>query len=198
MDEVETILEHQPKPENPDDRPKQRNYTKALWEGRVEFVSHPYYQAYFNKRLTGNATGMGNLHPVLWHRFHVPLALLLFTFYPFVVFLDFFRNADILFSTREEKMQPVANGAKKCETDVETRSSRFFKFFQARIHTPVYRQIVHCTIQLIYLVLLVVMVWNPIEEKDNPAAHKFHYIVVVFTGIFLLFELLGKRKGKLL
>merc|ERR1711963_209447 len=54
MDEVETILEYQPQPENPNDRPKQRNFMKALWEGRVEFVGHPYYQAYFNKRLTGN------------------------------------------------------------------------------------------------------------------------------------------------
>ena len=185
MDEVETILEHQPQPENPEDRPKPQNLMKALWEGRVEFVSHPYYQAYFNKRLTGNAT-MGTLHPVLWNLIHLPLALLFFACYPFVVFLDFFRNADILFSTKEEKMQPAANRAEKCETDVESRSSRFFTFFQAQIHTPVYRQIIHCTIQLIYLILLVVMVWNPIEEKDVPEPHIFHYLAAIITGIFLL------------
>ena len=127
MDEVETILEHQPQPEKPDNPPKQRNFMKALWEGRVDFVSHPYYQAYFNKRLTGNATmGKGNLHPVLWHLFYMPLALLFFTFYPLVVFLDFFRNADILFSTNEDTMQPSANGPQKSETDVGSRSSRFF------------------------------------------------------------------------
>ena len=188
MDEVETILEHQPQPENPDDRPKQRNYMKALWEGRKEFVSHPYYQAYFNKRLTGNAGGK-NLHPVIWHIFYMPLALLFFIFYPLVVFLDLFRKADILFSTNEEKMQPEENGAEKCEPDVESRSSRIFTFFQAQIHTPVYRQIVHCTIQLIYLVLLVVMVWNPIDLKpDNPEPHMYHYIVVIITGLFLLEE----------
>ena len=185
MDEVETILEHQPQPENPEDRPKPQNLMKALWEGRVEFVSHPYYQAYFNKRLTGNATE--TLHPVLWHLIHMPLALLLFTCYPLVVFLDFFRKADILFSTNEEKVQSETSGAEKCETDVESRRSRFFTFFRARIHTPVYRQIVHCTIQFIYLVLLVVMVWNPIEHQtDDPEPHLYHYIVVVITGLFLL------------
>ena len=128
MEEVETILEQQPLPDNADDRPKQRNYMKALWEGRVEFVGHPYYQAYFNKRLTGNATGP--LHPVLWHLIHMPLALLLFTCYPLVVFLDFFRNADILFSTNEEKVLPERNGSEKCETDVEGRRSRLFTFFE--------------------------------------------------------------------
>ena len=187
MDEVETILEHQPQPENPNDQPKQRNFMKALWEGRVDFVGHPYYQAYFNKRMTGSATG--NLHPVFWHLRHMPLALILFTFYPLVVFLDFFRDANILFLSNEGKMQPSADGAEKCGTDVESKSSRFFTFFRARIHTPVYRQIVHCTMQLIYLVLLVVMVWNPIEEQeDDPEPHTFHYIVVIITGLFLLEE----------
>ena len=181
MDEVETILEHQPQPTNPDDPPKQRNFMKALWEGRVEFVSHPYYQAYFNKRLTGNAT-MGNHHPFLWHLVYLPFALLLFTFYPLVVFLDYFQNADILLSGNEEKTK----GGTESETEDGSSSSRFFAYFRARIHTPVFRKIVHCTIQLTYLILLVVMVWNPIEEKDVPEPHIFHYLAAIITGIFLL------------
>ena len=191
MDEVATILEHQPETDNPDDRPKQRNFMKALWEGRVEFVSHPYYQAYFEKRLTGSATMcMGTRYPLLWHLLYLPVALLLFLFYPLVVFLDFFKNADILFVKDEEEAQTSANGAMKTNTGDRTKSTRLFTFFRAQIHTPIFRKIVYCTIQLVYLILLVVMVWNPIEEKEDleHEVHWFHYIVVIITGIFIIEE----------
>ena len=52
MTEVEMILEHTPE-KTKKQKEKQPNFEKALTEGRVDFVSHPYFQEYFNNRMLG-------------------------------------------------------------------------------------------------------------------------------------------------
>ena len=47
LKEVATILEH--KPQGTEAELKQSNLMKALWEGRKEFVAHPFFQEYFNQ-----------------------------------------------------------------------------------------------------------------------------------------------------
>merc|ERR1712051_982418 len=52
MAEVELILEHTPE-KTKKEKEKHPNFEKALTEGRVDFVSHPYFQEYFNNRMLG-------------------------------------------------------------------------------------------------------------------------------------------------
>ena len=47
LKEVAPILEH--KPQGTEAELKQSNLMKALWEGRKEFVAHPFFQEYFNQ-----------------------------------------------------------------------------------------------------------------------------------------------------
>ena len=183
MDEVETILEHRPEKKDKTAAEKQPNFKKALWEGRADFVSHPYFQEYFHKRMMGKM-GVGSRLPDL---FHMPYALLLFCFYPLIVFADFFRDADILFKEKKEK-----------ETGI-------FGFFRKKMHTPILRQNVHVAIQSAFLLLIVLMMWNPIEEAhddDDKFEHRIiSYMVLMATLMFFVeegidFLITQNEKGK--
>ena len=56
MAEVEKILEHTPE-KTKKEKEKQSNFKKAMTEGRVDFVSNPYFQEYFNNRMMGKTGG---------------------------------------------------------------------------------------------------------------------------------------------
>ena len=191
MAEVKVILEHRPEKKGTKMKPKQPNFMKALWEGRADFVSHPYFQEYFHKRMMGNG-GKGSRATDVETRksgvksrkkswdsslpqlLYMPYALLLFFCYPLVVFTDFFRDADILFV--EEKKE----------------ENRFFAFFRSKIHTPFLRQNVHVAIQAGFAVLIVLMMWNPIEEGENDHDKLEHrlisYMVLMATVFFFVEE----------
>ena len=173
MVEVKTILKH--KPRGDDGQDMDDNFMKALWEGRKDFVSHPFYQQYLWKQMTGSSKKGSEYRfsEPLWNIVYIPYAYLLFCCYPIVVFADFFRNADILFV-------PVEGN------DLKEKESLVFGFFQGAIHTPIYRMIVYSTIQFCYLSLLVVSVWNPNETADNTLNHWYVYLAVVMTVIFLI------------
>ena len=80
-------------------------------EERKEFVSHPFYQQYLWKKMMGDGTSRSSrnkramLPKVLkpfWHCLYGPYVLLLFFFYPTIIILDLFRNADILLVSKTE------------------------------------------------------------------------------------------------
>jgi len=210
MAEVEVILEHTPE-KTKKEKEKQPNFKKALSEGRTDFVSHPYFQEYFNNRMMGktgesrrnkrkdkkmkqeNAGKTGeNKKKRVWEcRPHqlmfLPYSVLLFCFYPLVVLADLFRDADILFE--KEK----------------TGENRIFAFFRTKIHTPFFRQNVHVAIQGFFLLLIVLMMWNPIDEAtddDDKEEHRFFsYMVLMTTAILFLeeainFHMTQGEKGK--
>ena len=124
MVEVKKILKHKPRGNEGQDMDD--NFMKALWEGRKDFVSHPFYQQYLWKQMTGSGKKGSEYRfsEPLWNIVYIPYALLLFCCYPFVVFADFFRNADILFV-------PVDGN------DIGEKDSLVFGFFQGAIHTPI-------------------------------------------------------------
>ena len=199
MTEVEVILEHEPE-KTKKEKEKQPNFKKALSEGRTDFVSHPYFQEYFHNRMMGK-TGesrknkrqenrekrekAGETRKIkgkkrLWeHRPHqliyLPYSVLLFCFYPLVIFVDLFRDADILF-----------------EKEKKEGEHWIFAFFRKKIHTPFFRQNVHVAIQTAFLLLIVLMMWNPIDEAtdaDDKEEHRFFsYMVLVTTAILFLEE----------
>ena len=172
MREVGIILEHTPGAIENEEQP---NWETALCDGRVGFVSHPYFQEYFERRMMGRHLAESpHLHPkpsIIG--IYLPFSLLLFFCYPFVVFADLFRDADILFERKNKS------------------DNRLFSFFRTQIHTPCFRQNVHVALQGIFLVLLVLMMWNPIEEASTQD-HKtdiriLFYIVLAVTAV-LFFE----------
>jgi len=191
MTEVEMILEHTPE-KTKKEKEKQPNFKKALTEGRVDFVSHPYFQEYFNNRMLGK-TGEsrknkrkkrkqengGEKKKKRWweHRPHqliyMPYAVLLFCFYPLVVFADLFRDADILFEKEKEG------------------ENFFFAFFRKKMHTPFFRQNVHVAVQGVFLLLIVLMMWNPIDEAEDDIdrdEHRFFSYMVLMAAAVLFLE----------
>ena len=205
MTEVEMILEHTPE-KTKKEKEKQPNFKKALTEGRVDFVSHPYFQEYFNNRMLGK-TGEsrknkrkkrkqengGEKKKKRWweHRPHqliyMPYAVLLFCFYPLVVFADLFRDADILFEKEKEG------------------ENFFFAFFRKKMHTPFFRQNVHVAVQGAFLLLIVLMMWNPIDEAkdaiDRDEHRFFSYMVLMATAVLFVeegidFLINQSKKGK--
>ena len=88
----------------------------------------------------------------------MPYILLLFFFYPIIIFLDLFRNADILFVSRNEL---------KNRMDGDHQENWIFSHFRSRMHTPFFRMVVHAAIQLLYLALLVVLVWDPVKVETD-------------------------------
>ena len=197
MREVKTILEHRPVATKTETW-KQSNMMKALWEGRKDFVAHPYYQEYLHKQMAGTVAlpPDSQFRNARWCLRNVPYALLLFCCYPIVVFADFFRQADILFETEEETTRfttptpsDVEEGGLSCGRSSKVKD--FFSFFREKMHTPDFRMTVFVTIQFLYLTTLLLMMWNPINDGTTNTngcheVHAFHYIVLVVTAIFVI------------
>merc|ERR1719483_1290441 len=104
MEEVKLILYYG----NCDDDVEQcenTNWNVALWEGHKEFVGHHYYQQFIWEKMTGDNFDWSDYF-FFWKLLLIPAYLVLFLLYPFVIFIDFFREADILF------LPPVAKGIK--------------------------------------------------------------------------------------
>ena len=54
MDEVKTLLMHNPEDDDDnEDDVEEKNWEKALLEGRKDFVAHPFFQQYFWKMMAG-------------------------------------------------------------------------------------------------------------------------------------------------
>ena len=55
MEEVKTILMHNPEDDDDDDDDlEEKNWEKALLEGRKDFVAHPFFQQYFWTMMAGH------------------------------------------------------------------------------------------------------------------------------------------------
>merc|ERR1719500_1073973 len=196
MEEVEDLLEHRPASKDKDGRTwKQSSLKKALGEGRKEFVAHPYYQEYFHKQMTGATNKQikpDSQRRVLWRMLYFPYVLFLFCCYPVVVFADFFRNADILF-VKPQKSLGTAGTSDEETTKVDNDRSEngFFAFFRREMHTPNFRMTIHVTIQVLYMLLLLIMIWNPTEEFSTDEGSKkkhviLYWIVLAVTAILFL------------
>ena len=168
MDEVKIILEHKFKTDDSEEEEKslESNFQKSLLDGRKEFVSHPFYQQYLWKQMTGDSTSeyrQRMKHSQLWAFVYVLEAIFIFSLYPFIAFADFFRKADILFVSKGRIMQENGN------LEPLSVKERIFMYFRSKIHTPFFRMIVYCAIQFAYLALLIVTIWDPINTMEREA-----------------------------
>ena len=211
MKEISTIMEHNPNDDDDDeDDDEEKNWQKALHDGCKHFVSHPYYQQYFWKQMTGSGR-VKHLHRFsqpFWNLLYVPYALLLFCFYPLVVLADScFRKGDLLFvhpttlarrqnqlkqsrHRKEEQTFSEADGLTGKDQEESGRENVFFEFFRSNIHIPVFRMITFHAIQFSYLGLLIISVWNPSETLENTTHHWYSYAATSFTIFFLIEDVL--------
>jgi len=94
MEEVKLILNYS----NSDnlEECENANWNIALWEGHKKFVGHHFYQQFIWEKMTGDNFDWFNYF-FFWKILLIPAYLLLFLLYPFIICIDLFREADILF-----------------------------------------------------------------------------------------------------
>ena len=162
MCEVKTLLEHNPGDDDDDELDdSDNNWQMALHKGHKKLVSHPNFQQYLWRKMTGEESVHSNIplssltdnipskglitkfrvRRALWNLKNVPLTLLSFFFcYTGVVLADLFREADILFVTPSAMRK--RKGDKETQMDnAEGCLYRSFDFFRSRMHIPLLRMI---------------------------------------------------------
>ena len=161
MDEVRSILEHNPDDwDDDDDDSEKQNWQVAVWEGRKEFVAHPFFQQYIKKRMDVPCKIFGKnmkkkigawvKSDILLNLTFMPLSLLIFSFFPIIVFADFFRKADILFVS--DKVWQ--------ERQMDKKENVVFRFFRRAIHTKTLSMTVAHVMHAWYISLLVYIVFT--------------------------------------
>ena len=176
MEEVRLILEHNPDDwDDDDDDSEEQNWQVAVWEGRKEFVAHPFFQQYIKKRMDVSSKIFGKSmsekismrikSDSLLNLICLPLSLLLFCLFPFVVLADFFREADILFVSDKVWQERQSNKKNK--------ENAFFGFFRRAIHSKTMSMTVAHVLHFLYLVLLGYIVLARKYDKVEPQLYIF-------------------------
>ena len=208
MDDVCTILEHNPDDENDDDEivTSLSNWRTALYKRNKPVVSHPNFQQFIWKRWKGEASDLNQIplsslvetrpvkgvfnkhrvHKFLWYLKNIPITLFNFFFcYTVVVLLDMFREGDILFVTHTSKKEREIQAANTTGCFLKT-----FDYFRKKIHTPILRIIPYFTIQFIYLIFLAVAIYSDHSLAEPFHGHIFESLCMVsFLGMTVLFLL---------
>ena len=203
MNEVKMLLMHNPdNDDDDDDDPEEKNWEKALLEGRKDFVAHPFFQQYFLKMMAGFSPP-SRLGQWKWQWIYAPYVLAIYCVLPLVVFADFFRKADLLFvspgtfTRRNVSHHPEMK--KNLGHGVDEDENCFFRFFRKFVHTPVFCMIFHNIIQWFYLIVLFVcLVAYPattdklrLDDQTSRINQRFteNYLVLLFCIFGLAFLL---------
>ena len=112
-----------------------------------------------------------------------------------VVFLDLFREADILFVRSETIKKRRTN---KGHAEGEANEHWFFAYFREMIHVKIYRMIISHFLYGVYLCLLILEVWNPFEDEDrhwNHWNHWYSYLALFFAVSLLTDDIISLSKS---
>jgi len=204
MDEVKLILNYSNSDEM--EECENTNWNIALWEGHKEFVSHHYYQQFIWEKMTGDHFDWFNYF-FFWKILLIPAYLVLFLLYPFVIFIDFFREGDILFAPPtvkkiQQKKKPSVLATEAVftlgsvslgrdhlirtdfEDDTLFTENRFFAFFREKIHRPFFRIFVHIAIEALFILSLCYSLVDPKDKKFTTETHFYDYTTY---GMFITF-----------
>ena len=105
---------------------------------------------------------------------YMPLMLLFLCVFPFVLIVDLFMNADLLF------VSPKVLEQRKIG------ESKVFRFFRKWIHLKMLRVIIQNWSACLYLTLLGIVVWNPNKTADNRMSHWYNYTAAYFAFCILV------------
>ena len=195
MTEVRSILEHNPEDwDDDDDDSEEQNWQVAVWEGRKEFVAHPFFQQYIKKRMDVSSKVLGKRmsdkismwikSDILLNLICIPLLLFVFCLFPFVVVADFFREADILFVSDKVWQER--------QTDEKKKEKLPFRFFRRAIHTKTLSMMVAHLLHALYIVLLGYIVIARKYNKVEPQLYTFtltHEYSIILRKAILCFSL---------
>jgi len=216
MQEVDTLLEHNPLDDDDDELDEhENNWQKALHRGYKTFVSHPNFQQYIWSEMTGAgalyeyhgvpfaslvdkmpSTGLFckvRVRRIFWGLKNIPLTLLSFLLcYIPVVLADLFRKGDIMFVTHTAKKgrstdkEMQANGT----TADQSMTKKLFDFFRLRMHIPILRMIPYFATELLYLLLLFLAIWKPVNPlkgglAENNDSQQLVLVTFLLTIIYL-------------
>ena len=175
MDDVEMILNNSPSDGQRAEINEQcmETWNIALWNNHKLFVSHPYYQDYLWKKICGYEFHWENQF-FYWKVFNFFFAILIFFTYPFIALFDtIFGNNDILF-----KQEP------------EAKEHSIKAFYRRLMHRPLFRIIVHHTLELTFLLSLFLSTIDPLDVTGKKEIHFYDYILCVFIGSYLLEDII--------
>ena len=172
MDDVENLLDHSPYAEYSSGINGQcmETWNIAIWNNHKLFVSHPYYQDYLWKKICGFEFHWENYY-FYWKLFYVLFAIMIFFTYPFVIFIDtIFGNNDLLFQAPNSNL---------------SRENSVKAFYRKIMHRPIFRIIVHHTLECIFLLSLGLATVDPLDVPGQETQF-YDYILCVFIGCYLL------------
>ena len=142
-----------------------------------------------------------------WKILLVPAYLMLFLLYPFVIFLDLFREGYILFfppvvKEAQLKKKPSALAFKTVGVSLGSMSihhlispefyenqgsygeNRVFTFFREKIHRPFFRIFVHIAIEGLFILSLIYSLVDPMDKKFTSETHFYDFVTY---GMFMTF-----------
>eukprot|EP00092_Neocalanus_flemingeri_P022995 GFUD01024927.1.p1 GENE.GFUD01024927.1~~GFUD01024927.1.p1 ORF type:complete len:782 (-),score=177.44 GFUD01024927.1:193-2538(-) len=209
MHEVKTILDHNPEDDDDDELDDAyTNWQVALFEGHKDLVSHPNFQRYLWRKMTGDgsinkeipfkfladkipnlsSTSKFRMKRALWNIKNIPLTILTFLFcYPFVVFADFLKKGDILFvnpkAQEERKLKKMWNNVEKQQTDNEDNPKGCFDYFRKRMHIPLFRMIPYFFIKVIYLNLICFSFLYPVDPFGANFQETDKLVLIVLLSV---------------
>ena len=197
MAEVKTILNYSNVSSEEMEQCENNNWNIALVEEHKDFVAHHFYQQFVWEKMTGDNFDWFNYF-FFWKVILVPTYLALFLCYPFVIFIDFFRNADILFgppkAQQSKNLQTGLSRSTKiaisiAQPEVQQMESGeqeniFFQFFREKIHRPFFRIFIHIAIEIVFMISLILCLVDP---KDKRGPLHFHWYDGLTYSLILFF-----------
>ena len=191
IDEVRTLLDYNADDDDDDELDDaEANWHIALNCRYKGIVSHPNFQQYFWNKLSGDGklethiphgrtidklkipTAIRiKMRIVSFDMKNIPLTLLtFFCCYIPVVFIDLFKNADILFvkpKALQRRLRTNISTIELLQTEEDLEKRGCLNFFRTRMHIPLFRMVPYFFIQLVYLALLCYSVWNPNDPLET-------------------------------
>ena len=205
LKEVKTILDHNPEDDDDDELDDaETNWQVALFNGYKNLVSHPNFQQYLWRKMTNEGSvntkiplksitdKIPNLKPstktgigrALWNIKNIPLTILTFFCYPFVVLADLCRKGDILFVKPKVLEKRLMNNSIE-EQKVDEEGC--FNYFRTRMHIPMLRMIPYVSIQILYRILLLVSIWNSLDPvKADFTENKMLWATISIFVTFII------------
>jgi len=177
MTEVKTLLHHSPSSED-GHRHDNETWNIAMWNSHKKFVSHPFYQDFLWKKLCGNNFDWDKYY-IKWKILYFILSVILPFTYPFIVLIDtLFRKNDLLFISPAET--PAEN--------------KFFAFYRWAMHKPIFRIIFHHFLELIFLILVFLSTWDPLDTFHDKQIWFYDILLAVFVLSYVIDDIVGLRR----
>ena len=182
MKEVERVLEYSPTQSEALDDHEYATWNVALWNNHKLFVSHPFYQNFLWKKISGKPDNWDNRSILNKIGVFFQALFLFLLVNPFIVVYDtIFRDNDIMFLNSEQKR---AKDGGDCE-------GTFLTWIRDHMHNTVYRIIVHHVMEFFFLIMLFLTLVDPNDVLSSPDVHSYDIVSAIFIASYLLDDIIG-------